>query len=259
MITKQDKYITIWGSRVHYMVEGGGTKPILFLHGWPGPFEGFGKVVEYLSSNGPEFKTIAEKFLKEYRIVGLDWPGFGKSLGGYIALAAQQKYGYLFNKMAIFGLTKDLSHFWVFRFARVVTKVLGRRLSVVVFNLVKRSSLLINFFRSAIFPESEKKQTQKYVRSALEIPTRVTYEIMKGFLKKDFAANIGRGVKIPVTFVGAELDPMFPIAEIKEFASEVGNSRVIVVEGDDHSASAHIDRRVGLYRKLLSEFIEEDA
>ena len=69
------------------------------------------------------------------------------------------------------------------------------------------------------------------------------------FFSKNFAANLTRGINIPIIFLGAKLDPMFPSKKIKELASQIKNSQVIILEGDDHSMTANIDRRIEVYKQ----------
>ncbi|NCS70972.1 MAG: alpha/beta hydrolase, partial [Candidatus Aenigmarchaeota archaeon] len=271
----QDYFVTIWGSKIHYTTEGRG-KPILVLHGWPGSGGGFSESMEIFLKADPELEKLARKFFKKHKIIALDWPGFKKSqelkgeynldyladflnefmkktkikgcdtlavsMGGYISLTAQHKYGDLFGRMVIFGLAKDLSHVKFFNFSRLVMKLLGRRLTISLMNSIKNSDYVANRILSVLYPVSNKdtKQMQIYIEGVRRAPIRIHYEIIKQFLQKDFAANICHGINIPVTFVGAESDPIFPIDKIKEFASNIKNSKVIAVGGDDHGPFAHI-------------------
>lgn len=289
---KQEKYISIKDTRIHYIIEGKG-KPVLFLHGWPGNISGLINNLKNLFSFDSELETLSKKFFQKYKIIGLDWPGFGKSnelkekysleyladflnefmeelkikkcnvvaisMGGYISLTAQNKYQNLFNRMIIFGLTKDLSHHFLFNFARIAAKTLGRKLSICIVDLIKRINLLTNFIQYILFPKSYKKvkQSSIYLENAKRISSRVHYEIIKELTKNDLLKGVNRGISIPITFIGAESDPMLPIKKIKVFASSFEKSKVIAVKGDDHSPFAHIDKRVGLYKILLRELLKD--
>lgn len=222
-------------------------KPIVLLHGW-------GQNIEMM-------QPIGDKFKKDYRIIIVDLPGYGKS--------EEPKYSWTVNDYcdAVHELLKRI---------KVSNPILighsfGGKISLMYAGTYKVKKLIL--FGSPYKPEIEKLSLKtKVLKKLKKVPglnklenwakkhigsddyrnaSIMMRQILVGTVNLDISDYVKK-IKCPTLIVWGTLDDAVPLKRAYELESMISNSGVVVYEGCTHYAYLE---RLGQTISVLRSFL----
>ncbi|BEP30279.1 alpha/beta fold hydrolase [Helicovermis profundi] len=250
--------IKINGLNINYEIKGEG-KPILLLHGWGANIESFRPVIESLNDN--------------FKVITLDFPGFGKS---------QEPN----NPIGIFEYA-DITEKFIEKL-NIVNPILfghsfGGRVSIILASKLKINKIVL-IDSAGIKPKRSKKYylkvyTYKFFKKVASIPgiNLILKEFMEEYRNKAGSSDYNNAspimkkvlskvvnedlrkflpkIKSPVLLVWGENDTETPLSDAKLMNTLLQNSGIAVLKGVGHFSYLE---KLNEFLIIINNFLEED-
>lgn len=243
------------GCKCYYEDSGQGKKTMVLLHGW--------------GQNTEMMKAIALYFAKHFRVINLDFPGFGQSENPPSAFSVQDYADFLAELLQQLGVKKPIlvAHSFGCRVAlhysrdypvekMVLTGAAGVRdkrdwhwyWRTYSYKLAKRilrwKPLLPLYHRwQKKVGSSDYQQAQGVMRETF---VKVVNDDVSSFLP---------AIDVETLLVFGELDTATPVAKGEYMAKQMPRATLIIFAGDDHYAYFHQALR---FNRVLEAFLQDD-
>lgn len=228
------------GLKINYEDEGTG-KTLLFLHGW--------------GSSLQSFRCITDQIKDTYRIIRLDFPGFGGSdcppepwnVDDYVDLTRKfikslgldcvNLIGHSFGGRVIIKMASSQNDFKIDKIVLVDSagimpvKTLKKRIRTRVFKIGK-GILLIPFIKKA-FPDALEKYRRMFGSADYNNASGVIRDTMVRVVNEDLEPYLP-SIKYPTLLIWGDQDTATPMRDAKIMESKIPDAGLVVVEGGEH-------------------------
>lgn len=228
------------GLKINYTDEGKG-KALLFLHGW--------------GSNLESFRCVTDQLKDSYRIIRLDFPGFGGSdcppvpwnvddyvavtrkFIEYLALEKVNLIGHSFGGRVIIKMASSQNDFQIDKVVLMDSagilpvKTLKKRVRTRVFKIGKRI-LLIPFVKK-LFPDALEKYRRLFGSADYNNASGVLRDTMVRVVNEDLESYLP-DIRYPVLLIWGDQDDATPMRDAHIMEKMIPDAGLVVIKGAGH-------------------------
>lgn len=248
-------YLKIKGINTYYEDSGSGKYTLLLLHGW--------------GQNSEMMKAIAQFFVAKFRVINLDFPGFGKSDEPNYPYSVEDYSNHLKELLTLLKVDKPLivAHSFGCRVAlHYALKWPVQKLVLTGAAGLKDTHHLDYYLKTYAYKLGKKILSYKPLKPLLrKLENKVgssDYKAASGVMRQTFVKVVNddvkpflKDIKVVTLLVFGDKDLATPLFKGEVMAKLMPNATLIVFENDDHYAYFHQAYR---FNRVLEAFFGDE-